>query len=111
LAMPDQGGEIRDIEHLAGIYLPVSDVPADLPDLPPRSHQEHGSSGRRFGGDHGRSSGPSSDSGGYTFYEGEPRRSSGHSGNRGARRPFGGGRPSGGRRPSFGRGGGARRRR
>ncbi|MFA6603259.1 MAG: DEAD/DEAH box helicase [Patescibacteria group bacterium] len=115
MAMPDQGGEVRDIEHLAGIYLPVNNVPDALPDLPPRRHAEHdsdGGSGRRFGHDRDRghsSGGHRPDAGGYTFYEGEPSRPSHRPGGNRARRPFGG-RPSGGR-PTFGRSGGARRRR
>ncbi len=51
-AMPDQGDEVRQIEKLARVPLPISKLPDDLPpERAPELHvDEGGFGGRRFGG-------------------------------------------------------------
>jgi ATP-dependent RNA helicase RhlE len=82
-AMPDQGSEVRDIEKLVRVALPISKMPELPPEraLPPMSRDEGG-----FGGYQGHGGGSRGGFGG------------------GGRRPggFGGGRRPGGRSGGFG---------
>ena len=109
-AMPDQGDEVRQIEMLAQIMLPVS----PLPELPPDRGRVGGEGrfqrgfdrGGHGGHDHGGHDRGSQPGGEYTFYEAESTRLPDRLLGRPRRRPggFGGGRrrPGGGR--PFGRG-------
>jgi len=109
-ATPEQGAEVRDIERLAQVMLPIS----PLPELPPDRPRPFGEERRPYPsrqGDRGRSgrSGSGRPAGDFYFFEGgapsrgPSRGAGGRSGSRFGRRsggrPFGGRRRGGARRP------------